>query len=266
VDIAQIKDRNRAIWGFGDYSVLSGLLEPAAVALCEACGVSSGQEVLDVAAGDGNFAIAAARKGATVVASDLAPAMVERGRERSEREGLEVEWMEADAEELPFGDARFDCVGSTFGAMIAPRPRVAAEELMRVVRPSGVVGMTAWVPGSFTAELIGIGRKYAPPPEGVPAAEEWGVAETARERFNGLAASVECEERILVQEGESAEAVAGDLVRTAPSLAAAKELLPAEQFESLRADIMELVRRWNQADDGSLRIDSKYLLTVARKP
>jgi SAM-dependent methyltransferase len=266
MDVAQIKDRHRAIWGFGDYSVLSRLLEPAAVALCEACGVSAGHEVLDVAAGDGNFSIAAARKGATVVASDLAPAMVERGRERSEREGVAIEWVEGDAEELPFGDDRFDCVGSAFGAMIAPRPRVVAENLMRVVRSGGVVGMTAWIPGSFTAELIGLGRKYTPPPEGMPAAEEWGVAETARERFDGLAASVECEERTLVQEGESVEALAGDLVRTAPSMAAAKEFLPAEQFESLRTDTMELVRRWNEADDGSLRIDSKYLLIVARKP
>jgi SAM-dependent methyltransferase len=266
VDVEQVKQRHRAIWGFGDYSVLSRFLEPAALALCEACGVSGEQDVLDVAAGDGNFAIAATRMGARVVASDLSPRMVERGRERSGREGLEIDWIEADVEELPFDDGRFDCVGSVFGAMIAPRPRVVASELIRVARPGGTVGMTAWVPGSFTAELIGIGRKYAPPAPDVPASEEWGVEETVRERFDGLAAEVSCERGTLVLEGESPEAVGEEFVRTAPVMAAAREFLPAEQFEGMREDSLELVRHWNEADDGSLLIKSEYLLTLARKP
>jgi SAM-dependent methyltransferase len=266
VDLEQIKERHRVIWGFGDYSVLSELLEPAAVALAEASGVADGQKVLDVAAGDGNFAVAAARTGANVIASDLSPRMLERGRERSARVGLEIEWVEADAEELPFHDGRFDCVGSVFGAMIAPRPRVVATELIRVARPGGTVGMTAWVPGSFTAELIALGRKYAPPAPDVPASEEWGVEETVRERFDGLAESVECERRTLLQEGESPEAVGEEFIRTAPTMAAAKEFMPAEQYEALRAESLELVERWNEADDGSLRIRSEYLLTVARKP
>jgi SAM-dependent methyltransferase len=266
VDVEQIKQRHRAIWGFGDYSVLSRLLEPAAIALVEACEVAQGQQVLDVAAGDGNFSIAAARARANVIASDLSPGMVERGRERSAREGLEIEWVEADAEELPFDDNRFHCVGSTFGAMIAPRPRVVAQELFRVARPGGAVGMTAWVPGSFTAELIGLGRKYAPPADDVPASEEWGVEETVRERFDGLAESIQCERKTLVQEGDSPEAVGEEFIRAAPTMAAAKEFLPPEQYEALRAESMQLMERWNEAEDGSLRIRTEYLLTVARKP
>ena len=151
------------MWGLGDYAELSEALRPAAEALADACAVSAGQEVLDVAAGDGNFAIACAREGASVVASDLSPGMVERGRARSEREGYDIEWVEADVEDLPFEDGRFDCVGSVFGAMIAPRPRVTAEELFRVVRPGGTVGMTAWTPRGFSADLFRLGRSYAPP-------------------------------------------------------------------------------------------------------
>jgi SAM-dependent methyltransferase len=266
VDVEQVKERHRLIWGFGDYSALSRLLEPASAALCEAIGVSTGEPVLDVAAGDGNFAIAAAKAGADVVASDLSPTMVDRGRRRSDGEGLEIEWVVADAEELPFEDDRFARVGSVFGAMIAPRPRIVAGELLRVARPGGSVGMTAWTPGSFAAELIRLGRKYAPPADGVPESEEWGVEETARERFEGLAASVECERRPLVMEGESAEAVGQELVDTTPTMVAAREFLPPEQFEALRADTMQLVERWNQADDGSLRIGAEYLLTLVRKP
>src|ERR671918_1682522 len=144
MDVEAIKQRQAFIWAQGDYMMLSRQLAPAAQALADACAVSAGQEVLDVGAGDGNFAIACAREGASVVASDLSPGMVERGRARSEREGFDIEWVEADVESLPFEDGRFDCVGSVFGAMIAPRPRVAAEEMFRVVRPGGTVGMTAW--------------------------------------------------------------------------------------------------------------------------
>jgi SAM-dependent methyltransferase len=265
MDIAQIKDRNRRVWGMGDYSYLSSMLEPAAVALCEACSVAAGQEVLDVAAGDGNFALACARRGARVVASDLSPGMVERGRTRTRREGYEVEWLEADAEDLPIVDGRFDCTGSVFGAMIAPRPEVVARELFRVVRPGGTVGLTAWVPGSFTAELIAVGRKYAPPPEGQPLSEEWGVEETVRERFQGLATSIHFDHRTLVTEAESVEAMAERLGATAPTMAAAREMLPPDRFEQLWSDNLDLARGYNRAADGSLRIESEYLLTVARK-
>jgi SAM-dependent methyltransferase len=191
--------------------------------------------------------------------------MVERGQARSAALGLEIEWTEADAEELPFEDGRFDCVGSVFGAMIAPRPRVAAEELFRVVRPGGTVGMTAWVPRSFTAELIGIGRRYTSPPEWVPPSEEWGVEERVRERFEGLADSIRFERRPLVHEAESPDSFADALASTAPPMAAARQLLPPERFEALVADNLELVRRWNEAPDGSLHIRSEYLLIVARK-
>jgi SAM-dependent methyltransferase len=265
VDLAQIKQRHAWIWGQGDYSLLSERLRPAARALCEACAVSAGQEVLDVAAGDGNFALACAGEGASVVASDLSPGMTERGRARSQAEELEVEWVEADAEDLPFDDGRFDCVGSVFGAVIAPRPRVVARELVRVTRPGGAVGMTAWMPGSFTAELIGLGRKYAPPQPDQPLSEEWGVEGTVRERFDNLPVAVECERRQLVQEDESHDAFAARFAETVPTMAAARQALSREQFGAMLHDIRGLADRFNEADDGSLRIRSDYLLAVARK-
>jgi ubiquinone/menaquinone biosynthesis C-methylase UbiE len=265
VDLGEVKQRVAWIWGQGDYSVLSGLLRPAAAALCDACAVSAGQEVLDVAAGDGNFAIACAYEGAKVVASDLSPGMVERGRARSEAEGYEIEWVQADAEELPFDDGRFDCVGSVFGAMIAPRPEVVAGELFRVTRPGGTVAMTAWIRGSYTAEVIALGRKFAPPPPDQPLSEEWGVEETVRERFGDLATSLEFERRELVNEDESPEALAGRLAATTPPMVAARGALSPEQYDALLLELNELTRRFNEAQDGSVRVTSEYLVSVARK-
>jgi ubiquinone/menaquinone biosynthesis C-methylase UbiE len=264
VDVAQIKQRQRFLWGQGEYRDLSRLLEPVAIALCDACAVSAGQEVLDVAAGDGNFALAAAREGAAVVASDLSPGMVERGRKRAAHEGFEIEWVEADAEQLPFEDARFDCVGSVFGAMIAPRPEVVARELFRVVRPGGTVGMTAWTPQSFASALFDIGRKYAPPPPDMPLAKEWGDEETVRSRFEGLASTVEFRRELLPWQADSLEGLGKRLAATPPQ-STARENLPTEQYQAMQAEQLELAKEWNSAQDGAVLIEAEYLISVARK-
>ncbi len=180
MDVEAIKQRQAMVWAQGDYSVLSRQLAPAAHALADACAVSAGQEVLDVGAGDGNFALACVREGASVVACDISPGMVERGRARSEEEGYDVEWVLGDAEDLPFEDTRFDCVGSVFGAFIAPRPDIAARELFRVVRPGGTVGLTAWTPEGVMAEMFAVGRRFAPLDPDQPPSESWGDETTAR--------------------------------------------------------------------------------------
>ena len=149
-DVQPIKDIQKVMRSLGDYRELARQFEPTAVALVEACGVGPGIEVLDVAAGTGNLAVAAARRGARVVASDLTPRMVELGRERSAAEGLDIEWREADAEDLPFDDGRFDVAASSFGAQFAPRPQVAAAELFRVVSSGGTVGMANWTPRAIS--------------------------------------------------------------------------------------------------------------------
>ena len=264
MDVAAIKDRNRWMWGLGEYAELSEALRPAALALAEACAASAGQEVLDVAAGDGNFAIACASEGASVVASDISPGMVERGRARSQREGYDIEWVEADVEELPFEDGRFDCVGSVFGAMIAPRPRLVAEELFRVIRPGGTVGMTAWTPNGFSAELFRLGRSYAPPAGDQPMSDEWSDEAKVRERFDGLAARFEVEVRTLPWRFDSPEEMVSTLGTSAPPWVAAKQNLSPERWESLITEARELAERW-AGDARPIEFENEYALIVARK-
>ncbi|HET8820582.1 MAG TPA: class I SAM-dependent methyltransferase [Thermoleophilaceae bacterium] len=263
MDVDAIKERTRAIWGLGDYGALSAALRPAAEALADACAVSAGQEVLDVAAGDGNFAITCAREGASVVASDLSPGMVERGRARSDAEGYDIEWVEADAEDLPFEDGRFDCVGSVFGAMIAPRPRVVAEELFRVVRPGGTVGMTAWTKDGFAAEMFALGRSYAPPSDS-PLSDEWSIEENVRERFDGLAARFEIQVRELGWEAESPEALVEMIGTSAPPWVAARQNLPPERWEEMVSRANEIAGRWAEGDT-PVTLRNAYALIVARK-
>jgi SAM-dependent methyltransferase len=263
-DVEAFKDRQRRVWGMGNYAVLARPIEPAAVALCDACAVSAGQEVLDVGAGTGNFAIACAREGASVVASDLSPAMVERGRARTDAEGYDVEWVEADAEALPFEDGRFDCAASAFGAFIAPRPEVAAAEMFRVVRPGNTVGLTAWTPDGFFGQIMAVGQRYSPLAEGVPAPQEWGDEATARARLEGLAGHLEIERGAVALEAPSAEAFADEFTTNSPNSVAAREALPAERFEQLRQEIAELAREWS-GGDGQMSIEAEYLVIVARK-
>ena len=265
MDFETLKERQKLVWGLGDYGPLSELLRPAAIHLCDACAVGAGQEVLDVAAGDGNFAIACAYEGAGVVATDLSPGMVERGRARSEAEGYDIEWAEADAEALPFEDARFDCVGSVFGAMLAPRPEVAVEEMFRVVRPGGTVGMTAWTPDGFQAQLFAIGRRYLPPPAGLPQPVEWGDEGTARSRFGSHAASFSYDRVTMPWTAESPEAAAELLAGSTPPQVAARKALDPEQYEQMERENLELMREWNQAKDGSLLIEGEYAVIVARR-
>ncbi|MDQ3588100.1 MAG: methyltransferase domain-containing protein [Actinomycetota bacterium] len=267
--VARLKAQAAETWGKGEYSGLSQQLRPAARVLADACAVSAGQEVLDNAAGDGNFAVICAEEGASVVAADIAPVMVESGRKRSQTEGVDIEWVVADAEDLPFEDARFDCVGSVFGAMLAPRPRVAAEEMFRVVRPGGTVGMTAWTDEGPLCEMFQIGRRYAPPPdpgaEPVPALEEWSRDEVVRERFEGLAGSIEVTRASLPWEGDSPQEFVAAMERHAPAQVAVKEAMPPDLYAQLRQEMVELARSW-AGGDGPFSVDGEFAVIVARRP
>ena len=159
----------REVWALGDYDrIARHLLEPFGPTLVHACRIGPGVHVLDVAAGTGNVALAAARAGASVVASDLTPALIETGRRRAAERGLSVEWVEADAEALPFADAVFDAVTSSVGVMFAPDQVTAAEELLRVCRPGGVIGLINWTPESWSARVLGVIAAHVPPPPGPP--------------------------------------------------------------------------------------------------
>jgi ubiquinone/menaquinone biosynthesis C-methylase UbiE len=223
-------------------------------------------EVLEVAAGTGNLAVAAARRGARVVASDLTPRMVELGQQRSAAEGLDIEWREADAEDLPFEDGRFDVVASTFGAMFAPRPQVAAAELFRVVRSGGTVGMANMTPQGYLGRLIDIASGYGPPPAGIPSPLLWGEPEVVQERLGELAGSVELQPRMAPIRFDSRQAALAFQERYNGPLIALRNMLPPERYSALMTQFGELVDQFNQASDGTVAVDVQYLLVVASKP
>ena len=193
----EVKQAQRALYEAGEYFALSAVLAPAAEVLVDESGVVESSRVLDVGAGDGNVALAAASRGASVVATDLSPIQVERGRARTAAEGFDVEWRVADAEELPFEDSAFSHVLSAFGVVAAPRPDVAARELVRVCRPGGTVALTAWPPDSFMGQLRSAADAALPDDVDLADPElEWGVEPIARRRLERFAA-VRCDRRSL---------------------------------------------------------------------
>ncbi|HEX8742128.1 MAG TPA: class I SAM-dependent methyltransferase [Thermoleophilaceae bacterium] len=247
-----------------EYAPLGERLRPAAVELVRACAIGPGMRVLDVAAGNGNAAVESVRAGAEAVASDFAPLQVEQGRERTAAEGLDVEWVEADAEELPFEDGSFDASLSVFGAMFAPRVERVAAELFRVVAPGGVVGMANWRPEGFQAGFFEILNRYrGPDPEGVEPSSLWGVEEHVRERFGPYAAEVRVEERTLPWRFASLEEMGTFFANSGP--ASRTEGMSDEKLQRMGADLMELVGRFNQAEGGAVAIDAAYSVVVARK-
>jgi len=263
-DYVALKDRTKALWSLGDYSPIERLTLPASRALIDACAVSAGQEVLDVGAGTGNFALFAAAEGASVVASDLTPKLMERGKERASAEGVDIEWVEADAEELPFEDDRFDCTASVFAAMFAPRPERVASELFRVTRPGNTVGMASWVPDGFSGRMFGLFNEFAPRPEGIPAPVEWGREEVVEERFEGLAGTLQMERRTVPFDFDSLDAAITAMETNGPQVAMREALGPEIYDEAMRR-FRGLMSEFNEADDGCVRIKSEYLLVVARK-
>jgi 2-polyprenyl-6-hydroxyphenyl methylase/3-demethylubiquinone-9 3-methyltransferase len=263
-DYAAQKEGTKALWSLGDYSEIEKFTIHASRALLDACAVSAGQEVLDVGAGTGNFALLAAAEGASVVASDLTPHLIERGKQRTAEEGCEIEWLEADAENLPFEDERFDCTASVFGAMFAPQPRRCAEELFRVTRPGNTVGMANWTPDGLNGRVFRMMGEYAPRPEGIPAPVEWGTEDAVRKWFDGLAGTIEFDRRFVPLDFDSVEALLAFFENAGPQVAA-KQALGPEIYDETRRRFREIVSEFNQADDGSVRIESEYLLVVARK-
>lgn len=260
----ELKARTREAWALGNYAEIARAILPASQALVDACAISAGQEVLDVAAGNGNLALLAAREGAAVVASDLTPAQVELGRARTAAEGYDVEWQVADVEDLPFEDARFDCCASVFGAMFAPRPEVAAAEMFRVVKPGGTVGLAAWTPEGFQGKVFALGNKFVPMPEGAPESTAWGDEDVVRERLGQLASSIEFERRSVREEFESADGFFEFSRNAGPTIARSKAL-SHEDRARMKDEVRAMIDEFNQASDGSVAIENEYLITVARK-
>jgi ubiquinone/menaquinone biosynthesis C-methylase UbiE len=264
---AGLRELMKWMWSAGDYPALAARLQPYADALAAAAGLGPGMEVLDVAAGDGNLALAAARRGAAVTASDLTPRMVELGRARSEAAGLAIDWNEADVEELPFPADRFDAVVSAFGAIFAPRPERAAAELFRVVRPGGLVAMANYGSGGLFGSVESIMAAFGRPPAvPLPSPFEWGDPAAVRRRFAGLAASVEVTPCTGTFEFGSVEEGLGFWERANPTQSAMRSVLPELAYGEMRASLAALLAELNRAPDGRLVVGWDYVEVLARKP
>src|SRR3954451_12510488 len=195
VDLVALKARQHGAWSSGDYAVVGTTLQSVGEELCETLDLRSGQTVLDVAAGHGNVTLAAARRWCSVVSTDYVRALLERGRARAEAEGLSVEFKVADAEALSFGDATFDAVVSSFGVMFTPNQDKAAEELLRVCKPGGKIGLANWTPDGFIGQIFKTLGKYLPPPAGAKSPALWGTQARLVELFGAQAAAIDVEAR-----------------------------------------------------------------------
>jgi SAM-dependent methyltransferase len=265
-DYSKLKAGVKWMWSLGDYTEVAPRLEPVARDLAALCGIRSGMDVLDVAAGSGNFAIAAARLGAHVTASDITPKMVELGTARSAAEGLQIDWFEADAEELPFESGRFDVVASVFGAMFAPQPERVATELFRVARPGGTVAMANYSDSGFLPRMVDVLKPYSSaPPRDLPSPFEWGDEVALHRRFDRLAESIEVQPRKLAMTFDSAEQATDFWERTNGPVRALRTMLPAPAYAELKAGLLGLARDLGQIEGGQWLLESDYVLVVARK-
>jgi SAM-dependent methyltransferase len=266
VDPEPFKQIARMLWSLGDYTAIAERFQEAARELVDACKARPGIQLLDVAAGDGNVAIAAAWRGASVTASDLTPAMVELGRKRSASEGVEIEWQEADVEALPFEDNTFDVVASAFGVMFAPRPEVAASEMFRVARPGGTIGMVNWTTEGFIARQVEWMDKYTPPrPPGVPSPMSWGDPTVVEQRLGPLAASISCELKTARFTFASEDELQTFFENNLGPVVALKNILPEEKYQEMLAGYRQIITELNQSDDAAV-VESQYLLVTAEKP
>jgi len=264
IDLAAVKGRQQIAWGSGDYAIIGTTLQIVGESLCEAVDLRSNQRVLDVAAGNGNATLAAARRFADVVSTDYVGALLERGRERAKADRLPVTFQEADAEALPFADQSFDVVLSTFGVMFTPNQQQAANELARVCRRGGKIGLANWTPEGFVGQLFKTIGKYVPPPPGMKSPSLWGTRAHLDTLF-GSKGSIATESKNFVFRYKSREHWL-EIFRGyyGPVLKAFAAIEP-EARNALEADIYALLHAFNVARDGTLVLPSEYLEVVITK-
>jgi len=264
-DLNALKTRQMAAWGSGDYAVIGTTLQLVGEQLAEACDLRCDERVLDVAAGNGNATLAAARRGAKVTSTDYVASLLERGADRARAEGLMVKFQAADAEALPFEDASFDAVLSTFGVMFTPDHAKAAAELARVCRPGGRIGLANWTPGGFIGQLFKVLGKHLPPPAGVQSPSLWGTEAHLKELFGDGAASIAITPRMFNFRYRS-PAHFIEVFRTwYGPVHKAFAALPPEGAAALEKDLTELMNGLNRAGPDSLIVPSEYLEIVVTR-
>jgi SAM-dependent methyltransferase len=265
IDFAAIKTRQQATWASGDFAVIGTTLQIVGESLCEAADVRAGERVLDVACGNGNATLAAARRFAHTTGADYVPELLAKARLRAEAEGLAVELHQADAEALPFADASFDVVLSTFGVMFAPDHATAAAELARVCRPGGRIGLANWTPDGFIGELFGVVGRHVPPPAGLTPPSLWGKREHLVALFGDAVSSLEVTRKDFAFRYESAAHFI-DVFRSfyGPTLKAFAAL-DEHGRAALTRDIEALLARWDRGGGHSLVVPAAYLEVVATR-
>ena len=266
-----LKAKHRAMWALGDYPALAAdLVSGLGPVLVEACGVGPGDRVLDVAAGSGNAAIPAALAGASVMASDLTPELFEAGRREAGRQGAQLEWRQADAENLPFADGEFDTVLSCLGVMFAPHHQSSADELIRVCRPGGTIGLLSWTPEGFIGQLFATMRPYAPPPPpGAQPPPLWGREDHVRSLLGDQVTNVRARRQSVRVDlfGRPEDFRDYFKARYGPVIAAYRAIAAdADRTAALDAELADLARRHGTVSaTGSMAMAWEYLLFTARK-
>jgi ubiquinone/menaquinone biosynthesis C-methylase UbiE len=267
----ELKAKHRALWASGDYPAVAAELIPTlGPELVRACGVRAGDRVLDVAAGSGNAAIPAAEAGAIVTASDLTPELFDAGRRIAKERGVELEWVEADAEALPFANDSFDVVMSCVGAMFAPHHQATADELVRVVRPGGTIGMINWTPEGFIGQLLATLKPYAPPPPpGASPAPLWGSEDHVRKLFGEKVTGLAARRHTVVMDHCANPLEFREYWKRnyGPTIAVYRfnEDQP-QRIEQLDRDFLSFLTAWNQSKvTGTTRYDAEYQLVTAVK-
>ncbi len=264
-DLATIKTRPQATWAAGDYGQIGVRLQIVGESLVEAVDLRATEKVLDVAAGNGNASLAAARRFAEVTSTDYVPALIEQGRLRAEADRLPMTFKEADAEALPFADGSFDVILSTFGVMFAPDQEKVASELLRVVRRGGRIGLASWTPQGFIGDLFNVMCAYAPPPSGVRSPMEWGSEPRIVELFGPHARDIRSTRKMYTFRYKSAEhwieifrTFYGPVHKAFASLDAARQ-------EALHDALLKFLGRWDRGNGSGLVIPGEYLEAVVMK-
>ena len=263
-DLAAVKLKQQAAWSAGDYAVIGTTLQIVGEMLCEALDLRAGERVLDVAAGNGNATLAAARRWCDVVSTDYVGALLERGQARASAEGLAVQFKEADAENLPYPHASFDVVLSTFGVMFTPNQERAASELARVCRPGGKIGLANWTPSGFIGELFKLISRTIPPPVGVKSPSLWGTEERLRELFGERIAALDAVRQNFVFRYRTPQHWLDTFRTYYGPMHKTFGAVSATQQESLAADLIRLVQQFNRAIDGAMVVPSEYLEVVIK--
>lgn len=264
-DLASLKARQHGTWSSGDYALVGSTLQITGEELCEALDLRAGQRVLDVAAGNGNATLAAARRWCDVISTDYVPALLERGKARAAANGFAITFQEADAEALPFADASFDAIVSTYGVMFTPDQDKAAAEMLRVCRPGGKIGLANWTPQGLVGQMFKTIGRYVPPPVGVKSPLLWGTRERLVELFGHSAKAIKAEPRNFTFRYRSPTHFVEVFRSYYGPVLKAFGALDENTRTSLSADLQSMMASLNRADDGTLVAPGEYLEVVIVK-